>query len=209
MEFRTLVAGPLETNCYILWCESTRKAAIIDPGGARDRIASLVESQGLEVEWILLTHGHPDHAFYAGHLARRFGSRIGMHEADVRHLTEGLSLAELFYDVSEYVEFSPTDLLSDGDVVQFGDSRLQVIHTPGHSEGGLCYAIGADVFCGDTVFAGSVGRTDFPGGSYEQLIRSIREKILTLDDDTRLHPGHGPATTVGAERLHNQFLQPR
>jgi hydroxyacylglutathione hydrolase len=207
IKFTRLVVGPLDTNCYIIWDDSTRKAAIIDPGGDKPLILKTIEDLGVCVERILLTHGHPDHTFHAGGLAAQFNARVGMHEADMVQHAIAREIVSLYYDMSEYVDLAPDDLFVDGDVFALGDSIVKVFHTPGHSEGGLCFPTDAGVFCGDTIFAGSIGRTDFPGGSLEALLRSIREKLLVLDDDTPLYPGHGPETTVGAERRHNPFLQ--
>lgn len=207
MDFRQLSVGPLETNCYLVWDRDTRKAAVIDPGGDDDLIAQQIARLELAIEWVLITHGHLDHCFIAGPIARKYDAEIGMHPADIEHLTGGLEIAAMYYDVSAYERFTPTRFLTDGEVIALGDSEIRVIHTPGHSQGGLCFATDVGVFCGDTIFAGSVGRTDFPGGSFEQLIESIRTKILTMDDSTRLYPGHGPATSVGEERRSNPFLQ--
>jgi hydroxyacylglutathione hydrolase len=206
IRFDRLVVGPLESNCYVIWDAGTLDAAVIDPGGDKGRIRESVSSHGLRVEHVLLTHGHPDHYFVAGDLAREYGAEIGMHEADITQVEQGLVIAELFYDVSSFVEFSPSKLLGDGDVLSLGQSSIEVTHTPGHSPGGLCFVTDAGVFCGDTIFAGSIGRTDFPGGSYEQIIASIKAKLLSMTDDTPLHPGHGPSTTVGRERATNPFL---
>jgi hydroxyacylglutathione hydrolase len=206
IRFESLVVGPLETNCYVIWDEPTHDCAVIDPAGDTRRIADCIASNDLAVRLILLTHGHPDHCFAAAELAREYDAQICMHEADVNQMGQGMGIAELFYDVSRFVRFSPSKLLNDGDVLSLGQSRIEVIHTPGHSPGGLCFVTDAGVFCGDTVFAGSIGRTDLPGGSYEQLIASIRTKLLCLPDETALYPGHGPATTVGRERASNPFL---
>lgn len=207
IEFRSVVVGPFSTNCYVLWDRSSRRSAIIDPGGDSPRIAALVSSLGLKPELILITHGHPDHCFDASHLAEAYGAEIAMHALDVEALEDNLPLAETFFDMSAYVPFSASRLLSDGDVMALGDSSIEVMHTPGHSPGGVCYATDAGIFCGDTVFAGSVGRTDFPGGSYDALMLSIHERILPLDDATPLHPGHGPSTTVGIERRTNPLMR--
>jgi len=207
MESRRLVVGPIEANCYILWDRSTRNAVVIDPGGDKDRIVEAVEALELSVERILLTHGHFDHAFYAADLARRWHARIGMHRADVPQLAGSLEVGAIYYDLSEHITPTPDDFFADGDQFTLGEATITVLHTPGHSEGGVCYRTDIGVFCGDTLFAGSVGRSDFPGGSFEKLIRSIRDKILTLDDAVPLYPGHGPATTVGAERRNNPFLR--
>ncbi len=208
IEWRGLQVGPLDTNCYVIWDSDTRKAAIIDPGGDADAICEFASSLDLHVERVLLTHGHPDHWFVAGVVAGRYGVPIGMCEADLTQLSgEGLQIAAMFYDVSSCTDFTPTDMLNEGDVIRLGESEVRILHTPGHSEGGVCFVTDAGVFCGDTVFAGSIGRTDLPGGSYRQLIESIKAKILTMDDSTRLYPGHGAETTVGAERRENPFLR--
>lgn len=206
IEFAFLVVGPIETNCYVIWDRDTRAAAIIDPGGEVERIAAIVESNALRVERILLTHGHFDHMFCAGELARQYDARVGMHESDVWLLSDGLEVAEPYYDLSQHAPIKPDDLLQDGDVIALGESTITVLHTPGHSAGGLCFATDAGVFCGDTIFAGSVGRTDFPTGSLDTLLASISSKLLSLDDATPLLPGHGPATTVGEERKNNPYL---
>lgn len=190
----------------MIWDQVTSKAAIVDPGGARDQIISVISSENLQVEMILLTHGHPDHAFYAGSLAEHYSVGISMHADDVVQLTESLPIAEMFYDMSEYVDFQPSKLLEDGDIIQLGQSKIKVIHTPGHTKGGLCFLTDAGALCGDTLFAGSRGRTDLPGGSYGQLMNTIKDKILTLDDSTNLYPGHGPSTTVGTERRTNPSI---
>lgn len=208
IEFRQLTVGPLGTNCYIVWDRATRKAAVIDPGGDPELISQQISSHELSVKWVMLTHGHPDHYFCAGSIARDHNARIGMHEADLARLRDdGLEIAAMFYDVSEYVDFTPTDLLEDGELVALGESELRVLHTPGHSQGGICFVTDVGVFCGDTIFAGSIGRTDFPGGDYGQIIESIRKKLLVLDDCTRLYPGHGTSTTVGDEKRDNPFVR--
>jgi glyoxylase-like metal-dependent hydrolase (beta-lactamase superfamily II) len=207
LEVSTLTVGPLDTNCYIIWDRNTRACAIIDPGGDCDRVASVAASLDLSVEWILLTHGHFDHTFCAGDLAARFGAGVGLHEADAAILGQSFGVAEMFYDFSENVPVTPTGLLTAGRSIPLGESEVKVVHTPGHSEGGLSFVTDAGVFCGDAIFAGSIGRTDFPGGSFDQLIQSIRTGLLVMDDSTPLFPGHGPATTVGQERQTNPYLQ--
>lgn len=207
MEYRPLQVGPLETNCYIVWDKDTLAGAVIDPGGDKGRILAIIDSLGLRVEWVLLTHGHFDHAYYAADIAEECGAKIGMQALDIVQVTQSMEIGEQFYDSSEFVPFTPTDLLNDGDLIMLGESEIKVLHTPGHSQGGLCFVTDAGVFCGDMIFAGSVGRSDFPGGSHEQLIQSIKDKILTLDDSTKLFPGHGPSTTVGEERASNWYLR--
>lgn len=206
LEYRAIEVGFLQVNCYLIWDSNTRKAAIIDPGDDTDIIIDTVKSLGLDVEWILLTHGHFDHTFRVGEIAEHYGAKIGLQALDVPVLTQSLFLGESFYDMSEYVPFTVSNLLNEGDVIRLGDSEIGVLHTPGHTQGGICFVTEIGVFCGDTIFAGSVGRSDFPGGSHDQLIESIRSKILPMDDSTILYPGHGPATTVGSERKSNPFL---
>jgi hydroxyacylglutathione hydrolase len=206
VKIKNLVVGPIETNCYIFFEEVSRKAVVIDPGGDIDKILGYITETGLDVEWILLTHGHFDHTFYAGDLALRLNAKIGMHEEDISMLSTSLDVAEIYYEVDSYMPFQPTDLLNDGDVINLGNSKIEVIHTPGHSKGGLCFVTEIGIFCGDTIFNGSIGRTDFSGGSYDQLIHSIREKILKMDDKIELYCGHGAQTTIGTERRSNPFL---
>lgn len=208
VEIETYTVGPLETNCYLLWDSQSIEAALIDPGDHIDlsQAAPGYEGIGYNIKYVLLTHGHPDHCFYAGNAARDYAAEIAMHEADIEQVEQGLVIAEMFYDVSKFVPFAPTKLLNDGDVLMLGSSSIKVLHTPGHSPGGLCFVTDAGVICGDTIFAGSIGRTDFPGGDYDQLIHSIKTKLLPMDDKTLLYPGHGPATTIGRERTSNPFL---
>lgn len=206
LQFTSLTVGPFASNCYLVWEEPSREALIIDPGGDRDDITAAVEARSLRPKRILLTHGHPDHCFHAGDLAGHYGASIAMHTLDVGLLTDSLPIAELYYDLSTYVPFVPDELLEDGEVIRLDESQIRVLHTPGHSRGGLCFKTEAGVFCGDTIFAGSIGRTDFPGGSHQQLIESIRTKLLVLPDDTPLRPGHGPSTTVGVERTTNPYV---
>lgn len=206
IEFKALVVGPLEANCFLVWDTDSLDAALIDPGDDIQGISDAVHSLSLKVKYVLLTHGHPDHCFVAGNAVSDFGAELAMHEADIEQVEQGMALAEMFYNVTTFVPFSPSILLADGQVLQIGKSVIQVIHTPGHSQGGLCFVTEVGVFCGDTIFAGSIGRTDFPGGSHEQLITSIKTKLLTMKDETPLYPGHGPSTTVGRERASNPFL---
>jgi len=207
LDFRALLVGPIETNCYIVWDTDTLAAAIIDPGEEQGLICSQVDSLDLKVEWVLLTHGHFDHSFLVGPIAEKYHARIGMQALDITQVARSLEFGAQFCEVSSFVPFTPTDLLNDGDVIALGSSTIKVLHTPGHSQGGLCFVTEIGVFCGDLIFAGSVGRTDFPGGSHEQLLLSINTRILTLDDSTKLFPGHGPVTTVGEERRGNWYLK--
>lgn len=187
---RKIVVGQLQTNCYIVGDDSTRQAAIIDPGDEAYRIERVVYETGLNPAYILITHGHFDHTGAAEELRHRFGIPIGMHALD-----RGL------------VPFEPEKLLREGDVLYLGRFQIQIIHCPGHSPGSICFYMPGVLFCGDVIFMGSVGRTDFPGGSHAKLISGIKQKLLPLGDHIRVYPGHGPHTTIGRERLYNPFLR--
>lgn len=203
------VVGFAEANCYLLACARTLRGVIIDPGtDVRDQWTAIVDEalrQSLKIDRILNTHGHPDH--FAGNdlLSRAFGAEVAIHEYDGLKLTDTVLNGSKMFGLE--IRVSPADrLLKDGEAVQVGDITLSVLHTPGHSLGGAAFLGPGFVFTGDTLFAGSVGRTDLPGGSFEELERSIRTRLFPLGDQLRAYPGHGPATTLGRERATNPFV---
>ena len=202
-----LVVGPIESNCYVIWDKTTLKGAIIDPGGNPSEIKAAVNAAGCDVGWILLTHGHFDHVFYAGEIAELYGAKAAIHPADITLIGDSMGIAEMYYNMAEYTAIYPDTLLSDGDEIALGETTIRVIHTPGHSRGGVCFHADGVVFTGDTIFAGSIGRTDFEGGSMQDLTSSIRNKLYVLDDSTVLYPGHGQETTIGVEKRTNPFIQ--
>lgn len=202
-----MAVGPIQSNCYVIWDDVTLKGAIIDPGGDPDRIKEAVQAAGCSVEWILLTHGHFDHVFYAGEIAEFYGAKNAIHPADITLIGESLGIAEMYYNMNDYTGLYPDQLLADGDVITMGEISIRVIHTPGHSMGGVCFQIGDVVFTGDTIFAGSIGRSDFPGGSMDELTASIQNKLYVLNDNVVLYPGHGDETTVGEEKRTNPYVQ--
>ncbi|MCK5912853.1 MAG: MBL fold metallo-hydrolase, partial [Desulfuromusa sp.] len=197
--------GPLEVNCYILGCEETRKAAVIDPGGDVDRILQLLDKHRLKVEMIINTHGHFDHVGGNRKLLEATGAELIIHRDDIPVLDRAADHAAAFGLQTEPSP-APTRELIGGETLQLGKLVLQVIHTPGHSPGGICLYVDGTLIVGDTLFAGSIGRTDLPGGNHHLLISSIKEKLLPLPETTKVYPGHGPMTTIGQEKLYNPFL---
>ena len=205
MILETLEVGPLATNCYIVGSESGGEGMIIDPGGDAKQILKKVSDLKLDIKLIVLTHGHMDHVGALGEVKEATGADIAAHTDDARTLSDG-SLSVLF-GISQSAPPLPDRLLNDDDKIALGSLNFIVRHTPGHSPGGICLLGEGVVFSGDTLFNYGIGRSDLPGGNYNQLIDSINSKLMVLADDTIVYPGHGPKTTVGAERRGNPFLQ--
>lgn len=207
MILKHLVVGPLEVNCYIVWDEKTNEATCIDPGGNVDEIIAVLNSDRLVLKYIINTHGHFDHIGGNSLLKKNTGAKLAIHREDAALLQNAASESAAFG--MDAVSSVPPDIfLNDRDKIKIGNLTLEVTHTPGHTRGGICLLI-TDckvLFTGDTIFAGGVGRTDLPGGSYKELLSSIKNKILPLGDNIRLFPGHGPDTTVAREKEFNPFL---
>lgn len=208
MILETIVVGPLMVNCYLLGCERSREGVVIDPGDDAELILDAVSRHGLRILNVVNTHGHFDHTGGNQRIMQATGAGLLIHELDAPMLSRLVAMAARFGLTAEN---SPpaTGLLTDGAMITFGDHDLKVIHTPGHTLGGCSLYTEGMVFTGDTLFADAVGRTDFPGGSASALGKSIRERLLVLPDSTAVYPGHGPATTIGRERLHNPYLTGR
>lgn len=202
---------PFEQNCTVIWCEKTKRAAVVDPGGDLERIEQVLRQEGLQLEKILLTHAHIDHAGATAELARRADVPIeGPHRGD-QFWIDNLPEAGSRYGFKYAEVFTPNRWLEQGDTVTVGEDSLQVFHCPGHTPGHVVFVHPTQRFAlvGDVLFQGSIGRTDFPGGNHDDLIRSIRQTLFPLGDDIRFVPGHGPMSTFGAERAHNPFVADR
>lgn len=208
MKVHAFTVGPLESNSYLVVDEAAREAALLDPGMESEPVADVLAREHLTVTSIINTHGHFDHVFGNAYFKAKTGAPLLMHRADL-DLVKRLEEQSLYFGFRATPSPSPDRFLEEGDEVRVGGVRLRVLHTPGHSPGGICLVTDGAAFVGDTLFAGSIGRTDLPGGSAEELLTSIREKLLALPDETVLYPGHGPATTIGHERRHNPFLTGR
>ena len=205
MILKTLIVGELETNCYILRDENTNEGIIIDPGGDFKEIEKVLEELYLEIKYIVLTHGHGDHIGVLAELKKKTCAQILIHKEDAEMLSDPVkNLSILSYTPISVPEADR--LLKDEDKIKIGKIELEVLHTPGHTQGSISLWTDKIIFTGDLIFYGSVGRTDLPGGSYQKLLRSIQDKILDKEDDTIIYPGHGPSTTVGEERMNNPFL---
>ena len=197
---------PFMSNCYVLGCEETQEAVIIDAGEFSAEIEKFLESHDLKVKYIVLTHSHVDHAGDICRFKEETQGLVVLHE-DEEELYLHLSEQGRMFGFRLEDPPPPDKLVRHGDELSFGaDHRLGIIHCPGHSPGGISVLWDNNVFVGDTLFAGSIGRTDLPGGSYRTLITCIKERILSLGDSMQVLPGHGPATTVGTERQYNPFL---
>ncbi|MHB8840249.1 MAG: MBL fold metallo-hydrolase [Candidatus Aquicultor sp.] len=205
MFLERLVVGDLDSNCYLVASEPTKEAMVIDPGGSAGVIMDTIAAQGLDVKYIILTHGHFDHFEAALDVARKTGAKIGIHKLDAVALSEpSISLA--FWLGENPETFTPDFELTDGQVIKFGDLEAKILATPGHSPGSITVNIGNTLFTGDLLFHQSIGRTDFAGGSYESLLKSVREQIFKYPDQVKVYPGHGPSTTVGDERRNNPYF---
>jgi hydroxyacylglutathione hydrolase len=203
---KKLEVGPIMANCFILGCEDTREAVVIDPGDDADRILMILAKEKLTVKYLINTHGHFDHVGANRRMKEVTGAKLAIHPDDVPMLSE-LSRSAASFGLSAENSPEPDLLLNEGDTVSFGNITLKVIHTPGHSRGGISLYTPGHLFAGDTLFAGSIGRTDLPGGDYDTLIASIKEKLLVLPDDTVVYTGHGPETTIADEKRMNPFLR--
>lgn len=205
MILKNLEVSPLDVNCYIVGCETTKEVVIIDPGGDVDNILQVLNNDLMKPVYIIATHAHFDHIGGVKELQDATGCQFLLNKMDLPLVEKIVEQAEFFG--IEAPERPAIDMfIKEGDKIKVGNLHLKVIDTPGHTPGGISFYIDNKAFVGDTIFQGSIGRTDLPGGSYETLICSIKEKLFTLDDNMKLYPGHGPSTTIRYEKRYNPFL---
>ena len=205
MKVERLLVGVIVANCYLVRCSADGEAVVIDPGAEGEKIIAVANQKGLRLRYIINTHGHGDHIGANRYVQEQTGAKILIHSADAPMLLSAKN--NLSSWIPGGVTSPPADrLLNDGDVISCGDSVFTVLSTPGHTPGSISVVTGDFVFTGDTLFQESIGRTDFPGGSLDDLLEGIRVKLFTLPADTTVYPGHGPATTIDYERRRNPFF---
>ena len=206
MKTEKLVLWLLHTNCYVVYDENTKNAAVIDPAGNVEKICKKLKELNLNVKYIILTHAHIDHMMAVDELKNYTKAKLVMHKDELELYKN--SDWNLAYHFKKESPLSDADVLvNDGDKIKLDSLDIKFIHTPGHTKGGMCILAGDSLFSGDTLFFGSVGRCDFYGGNMDELLNSIRQKLLVLGDDTKVYPGHGEETTIGYEKENNMFLK--
>ncbi|OGP58617.1 MAG: MBL fold metallo-hydrolase [Deltaproteobacteria bacterium RBG_13_49_15] len=206
MNIQMLTVGPIMANCFIIGCDTTNEAAVIDPGDETNKILFALAKSKLTLKFIINTHGHFDHVGGNKKMKDATGADILIHPLDAPML-KLLSASAARWGLSADDSPAPDKMIDEGDTIEFGRIKLGVIHTPGHTPGGISLHSDGYVFVGDTLFSGSIGRTDFPGGDYGTLISSIQKKLFKLPDSVRVMSGHGPETTIGVEKRHNPFAR--
>lgn len=205
MIFEAMALGSYMANCYIVGSEKTREAAVIDPGADFLKIDETINELGVVPKMIILTHAHGDHIGAVNELVEKYNLPVYIHEDDADALSDSsLNYSRVLYRKDMTVK--PDVLLKDGDTIKLSDLNFEIIHTPGHTPGGICIKVENKMMTGDTLFNKSIGRTDFPGGSFEDIISSIKNKIFKYDDNTVVYPGHNSPTTIKSEKLGNPFV---
>ena len=200
VEYKKFVIGPIETNCYVIFCPATKKGILVDPSVYDKEVADYISKEEIDIIHTVNTHGHSDHI--GGN--KEFGYPIAIHEDDVGCLTNPMLNLSVF-STNHIKGLEAAWILTEGDKINIGDCSLEIIHTPGHTKGGICLHNKNFLFSGDTLFCEGIGRTDLPGGDYYMITESIRTKLFVLPDNTKVFPGHGPETTIGHEKENNLF----
>lgn len=206
MQIYNYLTGPLSVNTYLVVNDKTNRGFIVDPGGKDRRLLQFVEENKIEIDYIILTHGHGDHICGIDDYCKAWPqAKIVANENEVpllKDAKQNFSSVTCGFPIS----ITPDISVKDGETMQLGEINLEFLHTPGHTPGGMSIYVGGYLFSGDTLFAGSIGRTDFPGSSFKELKRSIQEKLYTLPEETKVYPGHMGPTTIGSEKEHNPFV---
>lgn len=206
MEILRIPAGVYAANCYIIYSKLNREGIVVDPGGDVDEIVQYLNDNKINIKYIVLTHGHGDHIGGVISMKSKLNAEVLVHEDDKDMVEDGSKNLSTTMPMGT-IEFTPDKVLKDGDTIDFGGEKALVIHTPGHTKGGICLKIQDNLITGDTLFAGSIGRTDLYGGDYDQIIKSIKEKLMIYPDETKVYSGHGAPSSIGRERVNNPFLR--
>lgn len=205
MILKEFLLGPIENNDYLLIDDKTKEAILIDCTENSEAIDKTLQEYGATLKYILLTHGHFDHVLGINDFRSKYNCKVLIHEND-KILLDSISNHVKNFGMSGVENQKADGYVKENDIIKFGDNEIKVIHTPGHTQGGVCYLVGNNIFTGDTLFFETVGRTDLEGGNFSQLKSNIQEKLFTLDENIKVYPGHGPSTTIGHEKANNQFL---
>lgn len=206
MKVVRIPAGIYAANCYLVYSEDCKEGIVIDPGGDADDIIAKIEELELDIKYIILTHGHGDHIAGVDEIKKHTNALISIHKDDEHLLRDGDNNLSSMMAMGR-VELTADMIVEDGDEISFGGLKAKIIHTPGHTPGGISIKIEDSIFTGDTLFAGSIGRTDFEGGSFKEIMDSIKNKIMVHPDDTIIYPGHGPSSTIKSEKASNPFIK--
>lgn len=206
MEIKVFVEGPIDANNYLIIDEKTRDAVLIDCSSDRREFIEAVKSANVNLKYILLTHGHFDHILGVDKFNEVFGVETYVSKDDISQVELTPKFLQMFAGMEPAEIKSIKNFVSDGDVFKIGDIEIKAIATPGHTQGGICYLIGDKLFSGDTLFHGSVGRCDLPDGNFDDIVKSVKEKLFVLPDTIEVYPGHGTKTTIGFEKKYNEIL---
>lgn len=208
MILKQFILGSMENNNYLLIDEGakgSKEAVLIDCTEESEDIENTLLEYNANLKYILLTHGHFDHVLGVNNVKKKHNCKVLMHEAD-KPILESIESFSKMFDMPLTGDPQIDDYIKEGDTIKFGKNKIKVIHTPGHTQGCVCYLLNNDIFTGDTLFCDYIGRTDLPGGDFEQIVTSIKTKLYTLDENIKVYPGHGPTSTIGYEKENNQFV---